>query len=213
MAPSTSPVWSPPEPAVDWGRAPLERFYAIHARIYDLTRPFILFGRTAAVQALRLTPGQRVLDVGCGTGWNLPRLRASGALPVGIDCSAPMLQQARARLARLGLTAAVALDPEPYGSHDRYTGCIDGILFSYSLSMIPPYALALSRAMRDLRPGGRIVVVDFLDARGPVGAGLRRSHVFLGPERLDALCRLFPRHEVRVRSTGLWRYFLFVGRR
>jgi hypothetical protein len=54
-------------------------------------------------------------------------------------------------------------------------------------------------------------VVDFIDARWPVGPGLRRSHVQLGPARLDALRSLFPRHRFKVRTTGLWRYVLFVG--
>ena len=87
------------------------------------------------------------------------------------------------------------------------------MLFSYSLSMIPPFEEVLERARLDLRPGGRIAVVDFVDARGPVGFGLRRSHVHLGPERLRALRRLFPRHHESIRTVGLWRYFLFTGER
>ena len=55
--------------------------------------------------------------------------------------------------------------------------------------------------------------MDFLDAWGPVGFGLRRSHVHLGPERLAALRRLFPRHHEAIRSVGLWTYFLFAGAR
>jgi hypothetical protein len=79
--------------------------------------------------------------------------------------------------------------------------------------MIPPYEEVLDRARKDLRPGGRIAAVDFLDAWGPVGFGLRRSHVFLGGERLRALRRLFPRHHEAIRSVGLWSWFLFEGER
>ena len=77
--------------------------------------------------------------------------------------------------------------------------------------MIPPFEHVLARARRDLRGGGRIVVVDFLDACGLPGVGLRRSHVFLGPERLAALERLFPAARGDRASAGLWRYFVFVG--
>ena len=91
------------------------------------------------------------------------------------------------------------------------SGGVQAILFSYSLSMIPPFADVLDRARRDLAPGGRIVVVDFLDAREPVRAGLLASHVHLGPARLDELRRLFPRHALEVTSVGLWRIFLFAG--
>jgi S-adenosylmethionine-diacylgycerolhomoserine-N-methlytransferase len=212
MPPFTSPASLPrSEPADPWSVSSLERFYAFHAQIYDWTRPFILFGRRQAIRALSLRPGERVLDVGCGTGWSLPRIWARGAHPVAIECSEPMRSAAARRLAHYGLGGVVPIDPLPYGSHDRYAGSADAILLSYSLSMIPPFAAVLERAARDLRPGGRIAVVDFLDARGPVGFGLRRSHVHLGPERLDLLRRRFSPHTVTVRSVGLWRWYLFVA--
>ena len=110
-------------------------------------------------------------------------------------------------------SAPARLDERPYGTHADYEGTVDRILFSYSLSMIPPFAAVLERARRDLRTGGRIVVVDFLDARGPVARGLERSHVHLGPARLHALRRLFPRHHEAIRSVGLWTYFLSAGAR
>jgi S-adenosylmethionine-diacylgycerolhomoserine-N-methlytransferase len=212
MAPSTSPA-SPPlsEPADRFGLAALEGFYGFHAAIYDWSRPLLLRGRAQAVAALAPTPGERVLDVGCGTGWSLPRIAASGARVTGIEPCAAMRSRASERLARLGLAEAVRLDPRPYGSHAEYEGKADAILFSYSLSMIPPFALVLERARRDLRPGGRIVVVDFLDSVGPVGFGLRRSHVELGPARLELLRRLFEPHRALLRSLGLWSYFVFRG--
>jgi S-adenosylmethionine-diacylgycerolhomoserine-N-methlytransferase len=200
-----------PEEAARFGLDALDAFYRFHAAIYDWTRPLLLFGRREAVRALSLWPGERVLDIGCGTGWSLPRLFARGARVVGIEPSAPMRRRAAVRLERLGLSGVVDLDPRPYGSHAEYEGGADAVLFSYSLSMIPPYEEVLDRARADLRPGGRIAVVDFLDAWGPVAFGLRRSHVRLGEARLAALRRLFPRRGVSVRSVGLWRYFLFNG--
>lgn len=208
---STSPASPPPETADPFALAPLERFYRLHARVYDWTRPLLLYGRGRAVSALALQRGERVLDVGCGTGWSLPRLHARGAQVVGVESSAAMREQAKARLERYGLVGIVDLDPRPYGSHDGYLGQLDAVLFSYSLSMIPPYAAVLERARLDLRPGGRVAVVDFAGAWGPVAFGLRRSHVYLGTERLDRLVALFPQHRLERRSRGLWSYFLFVG--
>jgi len=214
MPPSTSPAsLSPPEDAGRFGLDALDGFYRLHAAVYDWTRPFILFGRDEAVRSLRLRPGERVLDVGCGTGWSLPRLQARGARVTGIEPSAPMRRRASARLERLRLAGVVDQDPRPYGSHPEYEGGVDAVLFSYSLSMIPPYEEVLDRARKDLRPGGRIAVVDFLDACGPVGFGLRHSHVVLGEARLRALRGLFPRHHEAIRSVGLWRWFLFEGER
>lgn len=209
MAPSTSPTFlRPPEDPADYGVAALSRFYAWQAGIYDWTRPFFLFGRREAVRRLGVERGHRVLDVGCGTGFNLGVLARPGADVVGVECSPPMLRRAETRVAAL---PRVRLDPRPYGSHSDHEGRADRILFSYSLSMIPPYARVLRRARLDLAPGGRIVVVDFLDAQVPVRGLLHRSHVALGRGRLDALLELFPVHEVEVAWTPLWRYFLFVG--
>jgi len=214
MPPSTSHA-SPrlSDEAGRFGLDALDGFYRLHASIYDWTRPVLLLGRSDAVHELALRPGERVLDVGCGTGWSLPRLFARGARAVGIEPSLPMRRQAEARLERRGLSGVVELDARPYGSHAEYEGGVDAVLFSYSLSMIPPFEEVLERARLDLRPGGRIAVVDFLEAWGPVGLGLRRSHVHLGPERLRALRRLFPRHHEAIRSVGLWQFFLFVGTR
>jgi S-adenosylmethionine-diacylgycerolhomoserine-N-methlytransferase len=214
MLPSTSPASPrPPEAKDAYGLAALDAFYRVHASIYDWTRPFLLLGRAEAVRGLCLRPGELVLDVGCGTGWSLPRLRATGARVVGIEPSTPMRARAERRLARLGLAGDLSLDLRPYGSHDGYRGQADAILFSYSLSMILPYDAVLERARRDLRPGGRIAVVDFVDAWGPVGLGLRTSHVHLGPARFEELSRLFRPRRAEIRSMGLWTWLQFTGER
>jgi S-adenosylmethionine-diacylgycerolhomoserine-N-methlytransferase len=189
----------------------LDHFYQRQAGIYDWTRPFILFGRREIVAGLGAGPGNRALDVGCGTGWNLGSLGRTGAEVVGIECSPAMLRRAGQRVARLGRQFRLSLDPRPYGTGTDYRDQTDRILFSYSLSMMPPYPEILAHAREDLRAGGRIGVVDFLDALPPLAQWLRASHVALGPERLDELRRLFPRHFLKVCRTGLWRYFLFWG--
>ncbi|HWW95196.1 MAG TPA: class I SAM-dependent methyltransferase [Vicinamibacteria bacterium] len=193
------------------GLEALERFYRRQAGIYDWTRPFILFGRREIVAGLGVGPGHRVLDVGCGTGWNLGPLARMRAEVVGIECSPAMLRRAGQRVARLGERLRVSLDLRPYGTRADYLDQADRILFSYSLSMMPPYLEILARARADLRAGGRIGVVDFLDALPPVAQFLERSHVALGAHRLDELRRLFPRHFLKICSTSLWRYFLFWG--
>jgi S-adenosylmethionine-diacylgycerolhomoserine-N-methlytransferase len=208
MDPSTSRA-SPSPDAL--GLSGLDGFYRWHARIYDWTRPFFLFGRRAASRAIDARAGHLVLDVGCGTGVSLPRLAKTGASVVGVECTEAMRRRAQARVDRKGVAERVRLDGRPYGTHADFEGQVDRMLFSYSLSMIPPFAAVLERARRDLRSGGRIVVVDFLDAGGSVAFGLERSHVHLGPARRLLLEQLFPQHRIEVASVGLWRYFLFVG--
>jgi S-adenosylmethionine-diacylgycerolhomoserine-N-methlytransferase len=196
-----------PEPgaAARFGVEALDRFYRWQAPIYDWTRPFFLFGRAAALEDLAARAGDRVLDVGCGTGWSAARLAAGGARVTGVEPSQPMRTRAAARAERF------ELDARPYGTHDDYFGAVERVLFSYSLSMIPPFQDVIDRARQDLRPGGRIAVVDFLDARAPFHAWLTHSHVFLGPERLDALRAAFPAHRVRLRNAFGWRFFQLVA--
>jgi S-adenosylmethionine-diacylgycerolhomoserine-N-methlytransferase len=202
MALSTSRTSCPD--AERFGLAALDRFYRWQAPLYDWTRPFFLLGRGRLVDGFDVGPGHLVLDVGCGTGWSFPRLLRRSARVVGIEVSEPMRRRA-------GALGGASLDGRPYGTHDEYRGQVDRVLFSYSLSMIPPYAEAIESARADLRRGGRVGVVDFLDARPPFDGWLRRSCVFLGDERLDALRAAFPHHRLTIESTPFWRYFLFWG--
>jgi S-adenosylmethionine-diacylgycerolhomoserine-N-methlytransferase len=207
MDPSTS-LASPDE---RFALPVLARFYRWNAPIYDWTRPFILWGRRAVLGGLDVRPGHRALDVGCGTGWSLPHLLAAGAQVTGIEPSPSMRRQAEAKLARHRLAGRASLCEAPFGGDDQHRASADRVLFSYSLSMIPPFEDALHAARAALRPGGRIAVVDFLDALPGVDAWLRRSHVALGGQRLETLRRLFPVNRCEVRLGAAWRYYLFWG--
>jgi S-adenosylmethionine-diacylgycerolhomoserine-N-methlytransferase len=215
MALSISPAWrtSQERSSDPFGVVRLERFYAWHSLIYDWTRPLILFGRAHLLEGLQMSVGDRALDVGCGTGWALPRLVRRGARVTAVECAHAMLARARRRAARLRCgERQVTFDERPYGSHDAYRGAVDAVIFSYSLSMMPPFEAILASARRDLRPGGSIAVADFLEAaNATVGRWLSANHVALGDARLRRLVDLFPQHRVSVRRAPLWTYYLFWG--
>jgi ubiquinone/menaquinone biosynthesis C-methylase UbiE len=125
--------------------------------------------RHRAAVRLGLNAGDRVLEIGCGTGRNFPYLRrqvgATGTV-YGVDLSAGMLRRAGDLCAREGwgnvkLTQADAADyiaPEP----------LDGILFGLSYNTMPHHLTVLRNAWKQLRPGGRLVIVD---AKLPPGRG------------------------------------------
>lgn len=198
MAPGSSPH-----------AAAMSRRFARHAPLYDPTRWALLLGRRRAPALLAGRRARRILDVGCGTGVLLLPLASRADEVIGVDCAPAMLQRARARCVHLPNVRIV--DAE-YGRDPTPTGGADAIVLSYSLSMIPDPLAVLDRAVADLGAGGRIVVVDFLDAPRGLARWIASHGVGLGPQRRDALRRRFtPLHEEQHRAWAGWRWYVFVG--
>ena len=147
----------------------MDRKYARVRHVYDMTRKYFLFGRDAAIARLGLDRAGSVLEIGCGTGRNLAVMaRNRPSLEIrGVDISAEMLKSAGERTRNLGnvkvsVADATAFDPEKTFGIRQF----DAVLMSYSLSMIPDRKAALSRAVKTIAPGGRLVVVDFGNFEG-----------------------------------------------
>ncbi|MCB9797212.1 MAG: methyltransferase domain-containing protein [Alphaproteobacteria bacterium] len=118
--------------------------------------------RERAVQSLGLTPGARVLDIGCGTGLNLPLLASRvgpGGRVVGLDYSPGMLEQARRRAAREGWTQ-VELVQGDAAELAGVGGPFDAALSTWALGIVDDLPGALRRAVEVLEPGGRLAVLD-----------------------------------------------------
>jgi ubiquinone/menaquinone biosynthesis C-methylase UbiE len=177
----------------------VQTFYRYHAYVYDWTRWTILHGRKRAVSRLQLRPDSDVLEVGCGTGLNfgylLDQLDPERGRLVGLDFSPDMLRRAQRRTAAHGWknVELVEADAAQMDLKRRF----DGILFAYSLTMIPDWRAAIERAKEHLKPGGRLVVLDFGQFRGwgPFGAlmrgWLRLNHVETLREYEDRLREVF----------------------
>ncbi len=102
--------------------------------------------------------GMQVLDAGCGTGIQLACYQQAGCRVTGIDVSPAMLQVARRRLGtRASLTAGDAARM-PYPDHT-----FDLVLAATVLHEMPPRVrtAALREMKRVLRPGGRMLLIDF----------------------------------------------------
>lgn len=119
--------------------------------------------RRKGVDALGLGAGDRVLEIGVGTGRNLPYLvdavGPTGTV-IGVDLSAGMLAEARKLLARQGWSNVELI--EGNAATVEIEGEVDAVLFSLAYSAIPPEsrASAAERGWEHLRPGGRLVVMD-----------------------------------------------------
>lgn len=213
----------------------LERFYAGQAGHYDRFRARLLGGRELLIEQLALAPGSHVIELGAGTGANLeffPAARRADCRFTLVDLCEPLLGRAAVRFADFPNVQIHHADAAVF----RCAQPADVVLLSYTLSMMPNWRGVLSNCMRLLRPGGCIAVVDFhvLDAAGSAYTAhrhgwwtrnfwprwFRHDGVELGPQRLEALAGMFPRHELVVCSHAMpWMaglrapYFRFIGRR
>jgi len=150
----------------------MDLVYRRQRYVYDLTRKYYLFGRDRLIRELALNPGERLVEVGCGTARNLVRIAHlyPGVELFGLDASQEMLKSAAESLARAGLTDRVhlvhgyaeSLAPGLFGEDRPF----DRAVFSYSLSMIPDWRRALAAAGGALAETGRVHVVDFGDLTG-----------------------------------------------
>ncbi len=153
--------------AQERSEALLDRIYRHQRHIYDPTRKFYLLGRDRLISGLAVSPGESVLEIGCGTGRNLivAARRYRQAKFFGVDLSAAMLKTASSSIAKSGLAGRISLAQADAGTFDADklfgSPCFDHVFFSYSLSMIPNWRNAIDRGWASVAPGGSLHIVDF----------------------------------------------------
>ena len=145
----------------------MDRQYRYQRHIYDFTRTHYLFWRRRLIAELAPPHDGTVVEVACGTGWNLVRI--AKAYPsvrlYGFDISRAMLTTATGTTARNGLRKRIGLAQGDATTFDLNTmfgvATADRIVISYALSMIPNWQHAVERAVQQLAPGGALHIVDF----------------------------------------------------
>ena len=139
------------------------------ARSYDLLNAVLSAGsdhrwRRAAARAAALRLGDSALDVCTGTGRLARELRkgvgATGRV-TGVDFSEAMLAIARRRVPGVEFRAGDATALDGVGDSS-----VDAVTVAFGLRNIPDRSAAISEAFRVLRPGGRLVILEFGQVRG-----------------------------------------------
>lgn len=142
-------------------------WWSDHTLAQRLLYGVAFFGREATlrdrgVDALALSPGEYVLEVGCGPGTNFGRLREAvgpEGRVVGVDYSAGMVAAAADRIDRQGW-ANVDVVRGDAATLPLADEAVDAAYAAMSLSAMPALSDVLADTRRVLRPDGRLAVLD-----------------------------------------------------
>ena len=152
---------------VELDKVGIAKAYARWAPVYDLMFGAVFEqGRKASVAAAERV-GSRILEVGVGTGISLPEYRWTSRV-VGVDLSEPMLRKARERVHEHRLTNVEGLAVMD-AQHLAFTDAVfDVVVAQYVITTVPNPEATLDEFARVLKPGGEIVLINYLGAEnGP----------------------------------------------
>jgi S-adenosylmethionine-diacylgycerolhomoserine-N-methlytransferase len=203
----------------------MDRMYRLQRYFYDFTRKYYLLGRDQLIREVQARHGERVLEIGCGTARNLIVLakRHPDSMFYGLDASSAMLKTARSKVDAAGvenidLKTALA-DDFSYEKTFDLSEPFDKIFFSYSISMIPLWRESIENALKNLKAGGEMFIVDFYDQKGlPVAfqkllqGWLKKFHVQFWDDLLPHLKSMEKNGLGKLTITPLFRRYSFIAK-
>ena len=151
----------------------VEGVYDKIAKAYDWTfGPTLHPGRLTAIQRMGISAGDRVLEVGVGTGINLG-LYPKDCTVTGIDFSEQMLEQARERVARKNIRNARLLQMDA-ADLKFADDAFDIVYAPYVISVVPDPVKVAREMRRVCRPGGRIIILNHFLSPNPLMSRVER---------------------------------------
>ena len=149
------------------------RVYENIAWFYDLTfGPVLHPGRVDAIERMGIKSGDRVLEVGVGTGINAA-LYPSYCSVTGVDFSSSMLEKARERVARKGVRNVRLLEMD--AANMKFADDSFDIVYAPYVISVVPDPVAVTREMhRVCRPGGKIIILNHFRSKSRLGSWLEK---------------------------------------
>jgi phosphatidylethanolamine/phosphatidyl-N-methylethanolamine N-methyltransferase len=152
----------------------VERVYDKIAKVYDLTfGPTLHPGRLIALERMGIKPGDKILEVGVGTGINVS-LYPKHCHVTGIDFSALMLEKARERVIKKGVTN-IRLQEMDAANLTFADDSFDIVYAPYVISVVSDPVRVVNEMRRVCKPGGKIVILNHFRSHTPVVARLERA--------------------------------------
>jgi phosphatidylethanolamine/phosphatidyl-N-methylethanolamine N-methyltransferase len=150
------------------------RVYEKLAKVYDLIfGPTLHHGRLVAIERMAIRPGDRVLEVGVGTGINTS-LYPTNCAVTGIDLSASMLEKARERVRREGLRHVRLQEMD--AAHLIFADDTFDIVYApYLVSVVPDPVQVVTEMRRVCKPGGKIIILNHFRSANPILSRLERA--------------------------------------
>ena len=195
----------------------IEKAYKRYANIYDLTFDKIFHhGRELSAGLLEPMPGDRILEVGVGTGLTLPFFPDECQI-TGIDLSEHMLAKAQQKVASQGMknVEVFKMDAMKIEFPDNH---FDSVIAAYVISVVPDPVCVLKEMLRVCKEGGRVVFINhfkndnrFISSLERLVSPLSRQLGFKTDLELEPLLSQVPELSVqKVEGVNIYNYWKVV---
>ncbi len=177
----------------------IKKIYQAYAGVYDfLFKAFFHPRQKLAINNLQFQPGEKILDVGVGTGLSLP-LYPQDCHVTGIDLSSSMLKQARKKVNKMGLTNVTLMEMDACNlKFDDDT--FDYVVATHIISVVPEPVKLVNEMRRVTKPDGIFIIVNHFVSSKP---WIAKVENFLDPAFRKIGWRMDMNYEDFISSTNL----------